>query len=327
MMLCLISPYTDPYFNLASEEYLLKSFKEDVFLLYRNLPSIVVGKHQNTLSEINLPYVQEQEILVARRISGGGTVFHDEGNLNFAFFTTGVEGELVDYKRATQPIIEALGGMGLKVRLGKRNELLINGLKISGTASHVYKKRVLHHGTLLFSSEMENLSAALNPVNDKFTDRAVKSIRSRVANVRDFLTEPMDMEQFQERILNHVLKLNKQNRIYRFTEKDIKEISSLRDSKFSTWEWNFGYSPRYKYNRTFSFGNGRIDIHMNVEKGVISELKLLGDFTSREDILLLEKMLVGTIHEPETMRVTLSRIKVSDYIEGLENEELLSGMF
>ena len=327
MMLCMISPYTDPYFNLASEEYLLKRFREDVFLLYRNRPSIVVGKHQNTLSEINLPYVQEQEILVARRISGGGTVFHDEGNLNFAFFTSGAEGELVDYERATQPIIEALGEMGLKVRLGKRNELLIKGLKISGTASHVYKQRVLHHGTLLFSSEMEHLGTALNTLRDKFTDRAVKSVRSKVANVRDFLTEPMDMEQFQDQILNHVLKLNEQNKLHRFSETDIKEISSLRDSKFSTWEWNFGYSPRYEYSRSISFKEGRVDIHMNVEKGVIRELKLKGDFNSREEVLSLEKMLLGTIHDPETMRVKLSGIKVSDYIVGLENEELLSGMF
>ena len=153
-MLCIISPYTSPYFNLAAEEYLLKCFQEDVFLLYRNIPSIVVGKHQNTLAEINLPFVQEQDILVARRISGGGTVFHDLGNLNFAFFTTGKEGDLVNYKRATMPIIEALGKMGLEAKLGQRNELLLKKLKISGTASHVWKKRVLHHGTLLFSSEI-----------------------------------------------------------------------------------------------------------------------------------------------------------------------------
>ncbi|MCK5693684.1 MAG: lipoate--protein ligase family protein, partial [Bacteroidales bacterium] len=184
-MLCIISPYTNPYFNLAAEEYLLKSFQEDMFLLYRNRPSIVVGKHQNTLAEINLPFVQENEILVARRITGGGTVFHDLGNLNFAFFTSGKEGELVDYKRATTPIVEALKKMGLEVRLGKRNELLLKGLKISGTASHVFKQRVLHHGTLLFSSEMGKLSAALKSDKERFTDRAVKSVRSRVTNISD----------------------------------------------------------------------------------------------------------------------------------------------
>ena len=234
-MLCIISPYSSPYFNLASEEYLLKNFQEDVFLLYRNIPSIVVGKHQNTLAEINLPFVQEKEILVARRISGGGTVFHDLGNLNFAFFTSGKEGELVDYKRATLPIIEALKEMGLEVRLGKRNELLLEGLKISGTASHVFKQRVLHHGTLLFSSEMGSMSAALKTVQDRFTDRAVRSVRSRVTNIREHLTEQMDVELFQERILGHMLRTNKDARPYQFSSSDITEITTLQDSKFSTW--------------------------------------------------------------------------------------------
>ncbi len=263
-MLCIISPNTNPYFNLASEEYLLKCFQEDVFLLYRNIPSIVVGKHQNTLAEINLPFVQEKEIKVARRISGGGTVFHDLGNLNFAFFTSGKEGELVDYKKATRPVIEALNEMGLEVKLGKRNELLLDGLKISGTASHVFKQRVLHHGTLLFSSEMRKLSAALKSVQDRFTDRAVRSVRSKITNIQDHLTEQMDVELFQEKILGHMLQTNKDASLYKFNATDIKEITALHDSKFSTWEWNFGYSPKYQFCRSISFNSGRLDIHMNV---------------------------------------------------------------
>jgi len=326
-MLCILSPYTNPYFNLASEEYLLKNFQDDLFLLYRNTPSIVVGKHQNTLAEINLPFVQEQEILVARRISGGGTVFHDLGNLNFAFFTSGKEGELVDYKRATLPILEALKELGLEVRLGKRNELLLEGLKISGTASHVFKQRVLHHGTLLFSSEMGKLSAALKSDKERFTDRAVKSVRSRVTNISDHLTESMDVEMFQERVLNHMLRTNKDARAYQFSQTDIAEIKVLRDSKFSTWEWNFAYSPRYQFCKSLSFETGSLELHMNVEKGVIKDLKILGDFTSMKDIVLLETLLVGTIHDPETIRNKLSGIDISNYILGLENEELLSLMF
>lgn len=326
-MQCIISPYTSPYMNLASEEYFLKCFQEDVFLLYRNIPSIVVGKHQNTLAEINLPFVQEQEILVARRISGGGTVFHDLGNLNFAFFTREKEGDLVNYRRATLPIVGALEGMGLEVKLGERNELLLKKLKISGTASHVWKQRVLHHGTLLFSSEMGDMSAALRSVQERFTDRAVRSVRSRVTNIRDHLKEQMDVKQFQERILDYMLRTNKEARIYEFSQSDIAEIEARRDSKFATWEWNFGYSPKYQFCKSITFGAGHLDIHMNVEKGVIRDLKMVGDFTSLKDIALLEQMLIGTIHDPETIRIRLSEIKVSDYISGLENEELLVGMF
>ena len=326
-MLCIKSPDTNPYFNLASEEYLLKCKREDIFLLYRNAPSIVVGKHQNTLAEINIPFVQEQEILVARRISGGGTVFHDLGNLNFAFFTTGKEGDLVNYRRATRPIIEALGEMGLEVRLGERNELLLKKLKISGTASHVWKKRVLHHGTLLFSSEMGDLSAALQSGHERFTDRAVRSVPSRVTNIRDHLKEEIDFEQFQDKILDFMLRTNKDARVYQFSPEDMAEIEKGRDTKFATWEWNFGYSPKYQFCKSIGFKSGHIDLHMNVEKGVIREIKMVGDFTSLKDISKLEQMLVGTIHDPETLRLRLSEINVSEYISGLENEELLVGMF
>ena len=326
-MLCILSPYTNPYFNLASEEYLLKCFQEDVFLLYRNTPSIVVGKHQNTLAEINLPFVQEQEIQVARRISGGGTVFHDLGNLNFAFFTTGTEGTLVDYKRATLPIIKALGEMGLDVKLGERNELLLKKLKISGTASHVWKQRVLHHGTLLFSSEIKDMSSALKTVQERFTDRAVRSVPSKVTNIRDHLTEEMDVERFQSRIMDYILRSDKNVRLYQFSHTDISEIEARRDSKFATWEWNFGYSPKYQFCKSITFKSGQLDIHMNVEKGVIKDLKIVGNYISIKDVVLLEQHLLGAIHDPETLRIRLSEIEVSDYIAGLENEELLVGMF
>jgi lipoate-protein ligase A len=326
-MQCIISPYTNPYFNLASEEYLLKCFGEDVFLLYRNRPSIVVGKHQNTLAEINLPFVQENEILVARRISGGGTVFHDLGNLNFAFFTSGREGELVNYRKATQPVIEAMKEMGLEVSLGKRNELLLKKLKISGTASHVFKQRVLHHGTLLFSSEIRDLSKALKVGRDEFTDRAVRSVRSRVTNIREHLEKDMDIELFQQKMHDYILRTGKDARPYEYNSTDLKEIKVLRDKKFSTWEWNFGYSPKYQFCKSISFNAGRVEIYINVEKGIIRELKILGEFTSVKDIKKLEQILTGSIHDPETLRIRLSGIKLADSIAGLDNEELLAGLF
>ncbi len=326
-MYCIISPSTDPYFNLASEEYLLKSFSKDLFLLYRNVPSIVVGKHQNTLAEFNLDYVRKKGIIVARRISGGGTVFHDLGNLNFAFITRGEEGSLVDYPRYTRPVIEAMAGMGLEVTLGSRNELLLGKKKISGTASHVYKKRAMHHGTLLFSSVMEDLASALKAESSGFIDKAVKSVPAKVTNIRDHLPEPMEVEEFRDRILQHVLRTFGEASEYDFSKTDLDSIQDLRTQKYSTWEWNFGYSPRYRFSRALTFHHGRITLHMNVERGVIEEVRVEGVFQGTSDIRQLENRLTGIIHDPETLRSRLDGWNVSDYIGGLENEELLSAMF
>lgn len=326
-MNCIISEYNNPGFNLASEELLLKSRTENYFLLYRNKPSIIVGKHQNSLAEINLPYVEEHGIIIARRISGGGAVFHDMGNINFAFITSGKEGELVDYKRFTLPIISAMKQLGLDVSLGLRNELLLGRDKISGTASHVFKQRVLHHGTLLFSSEMKHMSRALKIKPGRFEDRAVKSVPSRVTNIREHLVEKIEVEDFQKFLFDFLLD-NMDGAIkYQFTEKDIQEISSLRDAKFSSWEWNFGYSPKYQLNKALTYGKGTISLHMNVEKGIIRKLRIEGDFLGSKDIHDLEDVLVGNIHDPQTIRMRLSGIVVEEYIDGLGNEALLSAMF
>ncbi len=307
-MLCILSENTDPCFNLASEEVLLKSRTEEYFLLYRNRPSIVVGKHQNTLAEINLPFVEENGINVVRRISGGGTVFHDLGNLNFAFITSGREGELVDYNRHTRPIIAGMKKMGLDVTLGKRNELLLGQKKISGTASHVFKQRALHHGTLLFSSEMTDLSRALKVKVGKFKDRAVKSIRSEVTNIREHLIDKMEMDDFQKRLFAYVME-SMEGTLYQYSENDLSQITTLSETKFSSWEWNFGYSPRYQFTKTFGYGEAEISIHMNVEKGVITVINVEGDFLGSRDIHALEELLAGTIHDPQTIRMRLSGIK------------------
>jgi lipoate-protein ligase A len=326
-MLCVQSHSHDPFFNLASEEYLLKSLRDDLFLLYRNGPSIVVGKHQNTLAEINLSYVNDHEITVARRISGGGTVYHDLGNLNFAFITNGTEGYLVDYRKYTQPLIQAMEAMGIRVTLGSRNELLLGKLKISGTASHVYKQRVLHHGTLLFSSSMEHLGHALKAPSGRFRDRAVRSIPSPVTNIRDHLVHKMEVTDFQNRILEYILNTVNGASSYNYSKEDLKNIGSLSDHKYSTWEWNFGYSPRYEFRKTLPCNDGTVFLQMQVEKGVIRAVSLTGEFMSTRQVHALEERLTGIIHDPETIRSKLSNIRVEDFITGLDNEALVSGMF
>jgi lipoate-protein ligase A len=217
--------------------------------------------------------------------------------------------------------------MGLDVSLGKRNEILLGRKKISGTASHVFKKRVLHHGTLLFSSRMDDLSSALKVKSGQFEDRAVKSVRSEVTNISEHLVHKIEVNDFQKLLFESILDSMEDARKYHYSEKDLNEITKLKEDKFSTWEWNFGYSPKYQFNKALRFGDGEIALHMNVEKGIIQEVSIKGDFLGSKDIHALEEVLVGTIHDPATIRMRLSGIKVEEYIAGLENEKLLSGMF
>jgi lipoate-protein ligase A len=270
-MLCITHDITDPYFNIASEEYLLKNFHDDIFMLYRNEPSIIIGKHQNTFAEINYWYVKEKGIKVVRRLSGGGTVFHDLGNLNFTFIRTGQEGNLVDFKRFTQPILETLLSLGIPAEHGGRNDLLIKGQKISGNAEHVYKNRTLHHGTLLFSSQLNDLSETLKVNAGKYHDKSVKSIRSKVTNINLHLSSAVSLEGLINAIVERVLNNNPKAIQYSFNQDDVQNIRQLTDAKYSVWEWNFGYSPRFSFTNNGQIGNNHYEIILDVEKGIILE--------------------------------------------------------
>lgn len=326
-MLCIQHPVLDPYFNLAAEEYILKNFSEDCFMLWRNEASIIIGKHQNTLSEINLEYVKENDIKVVRRLSGGGAVFHDPGNLNFTFIENGEDGNLVDFRKFTEPILEVLRKLGINAKFEGRNDLTIDGRKFSGNAEHVWKNRVLHHGTLLFSSEMSNLSQALKANPLKFQDKAVQSIRSRVTNISEHLKEEMDILSFSNLIMDHITGKYAGARLYEYSQNDIIEINKLRDNKYSLWDWNFGYSPKYKFQKLVRTKGGNLDIHINAQKGIIENIKIYGDFFHRYDIDIVEERLTGIRHDPEEIRKCLSGLEISDYFKDIEVEELIMAMF
>ncbi len=326
-MRCIISETGDPYFNLASEEYLLKENREDVFLLYRNDPSLVIGKHQNAMAEINHAFVRERQIMVARRISGGGAVYHDRGNLNFTFITTGEEGKLVDYGTHARPVIQALGHLGIEVREGKRHELLLGNKKISGMASHVFKNRVLHHGTLLFRTDLEELENALTPEARNYEDRAVRSIRSDVTNIADHLPGAMDITDFQDHLLAHVLNTINGAVRSRYSREEIDAISQLRLSRYSTREWIYGYSPRYRLSRKIIWGTGEAVLQLHVEKGVIREFSIEGAFGGRTPVRHLEEALVGTFHDHETIRQRLSPLFTGDPEEEPGLEALMAALF
>ena len=326
-MLCIQGISIDPYFNLAAEEYILKNFQEDCFMLWQNENAIVVGKHQNTLSEINLDYVKEKEIKVARRISGGGTVFHDLGNLNFTFIVTGEDGHLVDFRRFTKPILEVLKKLGVEAKFEGKNDLTIGGKKFSGNAEHVWKKRTLHHGTILFSSHISDLSKALKVNPLKFTDKAVKSNRSRVTNVSEHLSESMSVLEFRDKIMDHIMEKYEDTKQYTFSDEDIHAIKEIRDTKFINWEWNFGYSPKYSFQKTMKTEAGELEVSLSVEKGIVTKVKIGGDFFQMNAVEELERSLIGKKHEADVIRKHLKECSQKEDILNIKIDILVEAMF
>jgi len=322
-MLCINDHNTDPYFNLAAEEYVLKQFTKDCFMLWRNTPSVIVGRHQNSLAEINLDYVKRNHIRVVRRLSGGGAVFHDLGNLNFTFIENSKNDNFIDFQKYTQPIIEVLQLLDIDARFEGRNDLVIDGKKFSGNAEHVYRNRVLHHGTLLFASELTDLSGALNANPKKFTDKAVKSVRSRVTNISSHLKTPLDIVQFRDLIFNYMINNYPDCEPYSYTEIDTAAISKLRDTKYVTWDWNFGQSPGYNVVNELKTDGGYIEAHLDVANGIIRNIRIYGDFFNIGDPAELEHLLIGTPHNETSIREKLKRINLSDYLLNVMADEMV----
>ena len=324
-MLLIYNDKTRPYFNLAMEEYLLKNFDSDLFILWRNEPSIIVGKNQNTLSEINLDYIEEHSIPVVRRQSGGGAVFHDLGNINFTFISN--DNSFSDFRRFTQPIIDLLKTMDVNAEFSGRNDLLIEGKKFSGNAQYNYKNKTMHHGTLMFSSQINDLSSALKVKPIKLEGKGIKSVKARVTNISDHLKIEMDILEFKDTIMDYLSKTNPDNEPYSLSESDIENIQKLVDEKYGTWEWNFGKSPKYNFTNELKYPGGNVEFNLNVDKGVITEIKLYGDFFGRRDVSFVEDALTGVNHEEGAIRSVLDKIDIDEYFLGGNTEVLVAGLF
>lgn len=292
---------TDPYLNLAAEEYFLKNYACDIFMIWRSRSAVIVGKHQNALAEINHRYVRENNILVARRLSGGGTVFHDPGNLNFTFIRNVDRVDQVNYRFFTQQMIDVLKKLGLEVSANRHNAIFLDQKKISGSADHVYKNRVLHHGTLLFNSRLYQLKDALKVDLSRFEDKAIQSNRSEVTNIAGYLPGKMTADEFSCFIFEQIIQTYPDHRITGMNSHDLKCIKKLRDEKYSRWDWIYGYSPKYKYRNEINIPGKRISFMLLVEKGKIKESVWEGDL-SGQSAALLSNAFQSQNHDYETLK-------------------------
>lgn len=321
---------TDPRVNLAIEEYVLKNMdieKDDYLLFYINQPSIIIGKNQNTIEEINTDYVEDNGIIVVRRLSGGGAVYHDLNNLNFSFLTKDDGDSFMNYKKFTKPVVDALGKLGVNAELSGRNDILAEGKKVSGNAQFVTKGRMFSHGTLLFKTDIDAVVAALKVKQDKIESKGIKSVRSRVGNISDYLKEPMSVEDFRLEILKSIFGGEENIQYYELTEEDWKNIHELSESRYQKWEWNYGKSPRFNIQKTKRFPQGGVDIRLEVNRGIIEDVKIFGDFFGVGDVEEIEHALNGVKYEPHAMEEALNNFDLPHYFGGIEGQDILALLY
>jgi lipoate-protein ligase A len=320
---------TDPTLNLALEEYILRSLPDenDYLLFYINEPSIIIGKNQNTVEEINAEYVERNGIHVVRRLSGGGAVYHDHGNLNFSFIRKDDGQSFHNFKKFTEPVVAALRALGVDAELTGRNDLQVGERKISGNAQFSTKGKMFSHGTLLFDSEIENVVSALKVNAEKYSSKATKSIRSRVANIAEFLKEPMTIEQFRENLLTSLFAGEKVIPEYKLTDTDWANVRKLADERYRSWEWNYGRSPAFNVRQTKRIeGAGTFDLRLQIEDGAIADATLYGDFFGRGDSSELTAKLVGARYEAAALSQLLDEIDLVYYCGPVTKEQWLDLM-
>lgn len=320
----IVSKTNDTHFNMAMEEYCFKKLtnEEEIFILWINQPSIIIGKHQNAIEEINAEYVRENNICVARRISGGGAVYHDLNNLNYTIISSKPKNESFDFKTFSQPVINVLKKLGVNAEFTGRNDIQIDNKKICGNAQAYFNGRMMHHGCLLFDVDLTVLSKALKVSKDKIESKGIKSVRSRVTNILNELPKKITINQFMNMILEEMKSTNKEFVEYKFTEEQLNEIKKARDEKQSTWEWVYGKAPDYNIRRDTKYPTGKITVYADVHNSIIKNIKIYGDFFGINDIEDIESLLIGKKYTYKDVLETIKQVDISKYFLGITLEEV-----
>lgn len=314
----------NPFYNIALEAYAFRELRDEdeLFILWINEPTIVIGKHQNAIEEINKAYTDEHGIHVVRRLSGGGAVYHDLNNLNYTIISNKTQEGAFDFKTFSQPVIETLADLGVTASFTGRNDLEIDGKKFCGNAQAYYKGRMMHHGCLLFDVDMTVLGNALQVSKDKIESKGVKSVRARVTNILDELLEKMTVEAFSEQLLNKIKEQYPDMTEYVLSEADLENIQNLADNQFATWDWTYGKSPDYTIKRSVRYPAGKLTSYVKVEKSVITGLKIYGDFFGIKDVSDIEEELIGLRYEYQDVLDKLLTVETTQYFTNITPQEI-----
>ena len=321
------NPSTNPYYNMAFDEYCLESLPidEPVFFLWQNRPAVIVGFNQEVNTEVNLDYLKENGIDLVRRVTGGGAVYHDLENLNYTIVGRSEDLER-DYPEYASIMAKALQTLGVPATLSGRNDILVEGRKVSGFAKRVCKNRLMVHGTLMYNVDVDVLTHVLNPSTTKLQSKGIASVRSRVANLCEYLPEIPDIQTFSQR-LEEILSNNYTDTEYQLTETDLANIQRLTDNKFATWEWNYGRSPKATLVHSARLTCGTVEIHLTLAENRIASCRFGGDFLGNLPASDVEKALTGIPYEINEIRKCLSKIEINRYFDRVLVDDLLEMMF
>ncbi|HFQ8395074.1 Lipoate-protein ligase A [Streptococcus agalactiae] len=320
----IVNTSNDPAYNVALEAYAFQKLTDidEIFILWINEPAIIIGRHQNTIQEINKEFIDKNGIHVVRRLSGGGAVYHDLNNLNYTIISNNTQEGAFDFQTFSKPVIDTLAKLGVKAEFTGRNDLEINGQKFAGNAQAYYKGRMMHHGCLLFDVDMSVLGQALKVSKDKIESKGIKSVRARVTNIVDHLSEKITVQEFSDAILAQMKEEYPEMDEYVLSDAELSEIQAMRDNQFATWDWTYGKAPEYTIERGVRYPAGKITTYANVENSTIKSVKIFGDFFGVKPVDDIEKMLEGVRYDYKDVLAALKTVDTSQYFSRMTPEEI-----
>lgn len=326
-MIYIESKSFDPHYNLALEQYVFDEMdrNEEYFILWQNQNTIVVGKHQNTISEINQEYVDENKISVVRRLSGGGAVYHDLGNLNFTIIVSRTD-QMSDFEfgRFCQVVVNALARLGVKAEINGRNDITIDDKKFSGNSQYMKQNRIMHHGCILYDADLTKLSKALKVSKDKIESKGIKSVVSRVTNVLACMDPKRPLADFKKALVEEMEAAHDVKK-HELTQEEETAVKKLQKERYETWEWNYGRSPQYDIlKERYVPGCGKIELHFNVKEGLIQEFDIFGDYFGNGDKEDICKVLKGVKCKREELETVLKTVELDKYFHNLDLETFVN---